>query len=205
MTHNARVDEATYLLYAAVAEAAKVHGIQWMVTGAGSRILLLENVYGLPRGKATEDVDFAVMVESWEHYQTIVAGICEDGRFTRDPGQRQRIRGPEQTYLDLIPFGGVETDARTIETVKVLFDHHYDAVEQADYDIDLAAAYVLGRHTNTFVSADTREQLLVLLEDELQMETDSRLVYEIAQALPGSGEDRSLLLLGQFQAGLLGE
>jgi predicted nucleotidyltransferase len=94
MTHNARVDEATYLLYATVAEAAKVHGMQWMVTGAGSRILLLENVYGLPRGKATEDVDFAVMVESWEHYQTIVARICEDERFTRDPRQRQRIRGP---------------------------------------------------------------------------------------------------------------
>lgn len=276
MTHNVRIDDAGYVLYAAVAEAADKQGIQWMVTGAAGRVLLLEMVYGLPRGKATEDVDFAVMVESWDHYQAIVDQICEDSRFVRDARQRQRILGPEDTYLDLIPFGGVETadqfihwpperdfsmnvlgfrdacadavlvtvndnlpvpvvspaglvllkiiawkdrhhshpgrDAgdiayvlrhyNRIETEQKLFDDHYDAVEEAGYDIDFAAARVLGRRIGSLASPRTHEQLLSILGNEIQIGMDSDLVSDIAEWLPGYELERVLQVLEQLQTGL---
>jgi len=277
MAHKVRVDETAFLLYTSVAEAAADLDIRWMVTGATSRVLLLENVYGLPRGKGTEDVDFAVMVENWEHYQSIVDRICRDPRFSPDNKQRQRIRGPHNMYLDLIPFGGIESDKHdiqwppdqdfimsvlgfreacddavevivngklrvpvvspaglmllkliawgdrhlshprrdaadiayvlrhcsSIETKQGLFEDHYDAVEQSGYDIDLAGVYVLGRRVGLLASADTHERLLALLDGELRMGTDSRLVYEIADFLPAAEENRCLQLLTQFRSGLL--
>lgn len=276
MTHEAQVDEAAYNLYAAVAKAAGELDIQWMVTGAAGRVLLLENVYGLPRGKVTEDVDFAVMVEGWDQYLAIVDRICSDKRFTRDKKQRQRICGPGDAYLDLIPFGGVETEEQiihwppdsdftmnvqgfreacadsvsvtvngtlivpvvspvglvllkliawqdrhqshpgrdagdiayvlrhfsSIETEQRLFEQHYDIVEAAEFDIDLASACVLGRYVRTLASEETRQQLYMLLENELQTGTDSCLVSDIADWLPACGEERTLQVLEQFQAGL---
>ena len=53
------------MLLSAVSSAASALQIRWLVVGATGRVLLLEEVYGLPRGRATEDVDFGVMVESW--------------------------------------------------------------------------------------------------------------------------------------------
>lgn len=69
--HTARTDPTTYAMLAAIADMAHRLNIRWMVTGATSRVLLLESVYGLPQGRATLDVDFDVWVESWEHYQQV--------------------------------------------------------------------------------------------------------------------------------------
>jgi predicted nucleotidyltransferase len=95
---------------------AAVLEVAWMVTGAAGRLLLLERVYGLPSGRATEDVDFGVMVESWAQYQALVQRICQDPRVRQDPKQRQRLRFSEVGYLDLVPFGGVESTAYVAQT-----------------------------------------------------------------------------------------
>ena len=275
--HDVRVDAATYGLYAAVAAAANDLDIEWVVTGAASRVILLESVYGLPRGRATEDVDFAVMVETWDEYQALADRICRDPQFRRDARQRQRLQYSKGTYLDLVPFGGIETaghvvrwpppeqdfvmsvlgfreacadavrvilnnmlavrvvspvglvllklvawrdrhethprrDASdiahvlrhfcTIETEKTLFDDHYDAVEAADYDVDLAAARVLGRRTRELASEETYQQVFALLDNELEAGTASRLVRELSDSLPGGGEERAYALMDQFRKGL---
>jgi predicted nucleotidyltransferase len=85
-----------------------------MVTGAAGRRLLLESVYGLPAGRATEDIDLGVMVASWEQYQTLVARICQDTAFQPDHKQRQRLRYRHEGLLDLVPFGGIENKDRMI-------------------------------------------------------------------------------------------
>lgn len=114
MKYEARVSADAYRAYATIAHAAKELDIRWMVTGAAGRVLLLETVYGLPRGRATEDVDFAVMVESWDHYHALEALILKNSEFVQDNKQRQRFRGSENAYFDLIPFGGVEKADHTI-------------------------------------------------------------------------------------------
>ncbi|MBI3777293.1 MAG: nucleotidyl transferase AbiEii/AbiGii toxin family protein [Gammaproteobacteria bacterium] len=88
--------------------------IKWMVTGAAGRVLLLESVYGLPHGRATEDVDLGVMVANWAQYQALVERLCHDMDFHPDPKQRQRLRFHQDGILDLIPFGGIESSDRTI-------------------------------------------------------------------------------------------
>lgn len=109
-----QVDARTFALLDAVSKAAGELGIEWMVTGAAGRVLLLEGVYGLPPGRATQDIDLGIMVESWERYQALVDKLCSDNDFRPDPKQQQRVRLGEDGILDLVPFGGVESGDRAI-------------------------------------------------------------------------------------------
>ena len=111
---KAHLDARTQKLIVAVAKAAEALRIKWMVTGAAGRVLLLESVYGLPRGRATEDVDLGVMVANWDQYQALVERICQDVDFQPDPKQRQRLRFRNDGLLDLVPFGDIESSSRTI-------------------------------------------------------------------------------------------
>lgn len=248
-----------------------------MVTGATARVLLLENVYGLSTGKATQDVDFAVMVENWDSYDSIVDGICSNPDFRRDPKQHQRIHGPGNTWLDLIPFGGVELRDRTIswppeydftmsvrgfreayadsiailvndrlqvpvvspvgllllklfawrdrhvsspgkdapdiayilrhfariESEERLFDEHLEVLEIVDYDIDLAAAHVLGSRIVSVASNLDCEEVVRLLDEEVRRGTDSTLIFQLADKLNESSE-RTLQWVENLVAGLRG-
>ncbi|BAU49561.1 hypothetical protein SVA_3013 [Sulfurifustis variabilis] len=108
------VDERTLALLRAVAKTAGELHIAWMVTGAAGRVMLLEGVYGLPHGRATQDVDLGVMVANWEQYRALVERISQDKRFQPDPKQRQRLRFRDDGLLDLVPFGDIEARDRTI-------------------------------------------------------------------------------------------
>ena len=111
---KAHLDARTQKLIVAVAKAAEALRIKWMVTGAAGRVLLLESVYGLPHGRATEDVDLGVMVANWDQYRSLVERICVDADFQPDPKQRQRLKFRNDGLLDLVPFGSIESDDRTI-------------------------------------------------------------------------------------------
>jgi len=101
------------VLLDAVASAASDLQIRWLIAGAMGRVLLLEVVYKLPPGRATQDVDFGVMVENWDHYQTLMRRICMNGRFHQDGKQTQRLNS-EFGSIDLVPFGGVESNGNLL-------------------------------------------------------------------------------------------
>lgn len=112
---KAHIDARTQTLIGAVARAADALHIKWMVTGAAGRVLLLETVYGLPRGRATEDVDLGVMVANWDQYRALIERICQDPAFQPDPKQQQRLRFRNGGLLDIVPFGEIESSDRTIQ------------------------------------------------------------------------------------------
>lgn len=111
---SVHVDEKTFAILETVTNAAQSLGIKWMVTGAAGRVMLLEGVYGLPHGRATQDMDLGVMVASWDEYQALNAQIMQDTRFHPDPKQRQRLRFMNDGLLDLVPFGAIESKNRSI-------------------------------------------------------------------------------------------
>lgn len=273
---KSHLDARTQKLIAAVSKAAEALHIKWMVTGAAGRVLLLESVYGLPHGRATEDIDLGVMVANWDQYRELIERICEDPAFQPDPKQRQRLKFRNDGLLDLVPFGGIEAGDRTIRwppendfsmsvlgfreayakaievdvggiivpvvspvglmllklvawtqrrftqpkkdaadmayllrhfsailTEKVLFDHHNDAIEAADFDLDIAACWVLGQKMADMAEKDTQTFVLNILDNELKEETDSALVREIAEHLAGAGEDRAYNLLEGLRDGFV--
>ncbi len=270
------VDATTRALLETVAKAAGELNLDWMVTGAAGRVMLLEGIYGLPHGRATQDVDLGVMVASWEQYQALVAHLLKDTRFQSDPKQRQRLLYGNYGMLDLVPFGGIESGDRvihwppdndfamsvigfqeafgetidvvldgltvpvvspvglmllklvawkerhyaqprkdaadlayilrhfsTILTEKDLFGEHFAVMEATEFDIDLATSQVLGQKIASLAVKDTRDYVLSLLDSELQQETDSRLVQEVAEYLGGAGTERAYELLRSLMTGFI--
>jgi predicted nucleotidyltransferase len=94
-------------------------GIPYMLVGATARDLLLHHVYGLPVTRATYDVDFAILVDSWEQFATVkqlfleVPGFIDKGRDKQRLFYQQAPAAPE-TIIDIIPFGKLEAGDRTI-------------------------------------------------------------------------------------------
>jgi predicted nucleotidyltransferase len=273
---RARVEDRTFTILNAVARAAGELQVGWLIAGAAGRVLLLEEVYKLPRGRATEDVDYGVMVDSWDHYQGLVERLCKDPGVYKDSKQEQRLHFSDCGMVDLVPFGGVESDGNVIRwppdgefvmnvvgfqeaydnaaqvlvndtlTVRVvspagllllklaawkdrhdtqpgrdaadiayllhhgsrlfgdtnLFDEHFEIVESTGYDLDLAAARIFGRQMGVIALPRTRTHVHKLLEQELEMGIESKLVREVGKYLVPSEEIRALDLLSQVMTGL---
>lgn len=271
-----RVDARTFALLEAVSKAAGELGIEWMVTGAAGRVMLLEGVYGLPQGRATQDVDLGIMVENWGQYQALVDKLHRDSGFQPDPKQQQRLRFGDNGMLDLVPFGGIESGNReirwppekdfvmnvigfreahadtvnvtlrglivpvvspvglamlklvawserhhaqpgkdaadlayalrhfsTILTEQTLFDEYFDVMQAVEFDLELAACWVLGQKVAALAQEDTRVFLLNLLEELMRDETDSRLVREIGRQMGGVGIERVHDLLQSLKTGFV--
>lgn len=112
------VEPEKILLLNAVASAAGALNIPWLLTGAGGRILLLEKLHGLPPGGATEDLDFGVMVRSWNEYKALKKHICESGQFHEDTKQSQRLWYKDAAKLDLVPFGAIASPDESVQWPK---------------------------------------------------------------------------------------
>jgi predicted nucleotidyltransferase len=48
-----------------VVRAAESQGLSLFIVGAQARDLMLQHVYDLPVHRATNDIDFGIIVESW--------------------------------------------------------------------------------------------------------------------------------------------
>ncbi len=113
------VDPLTLGVIGEIQQAANKLGVPVFVVGAVARIILLENIHGLNAGRATTDVDFAFALDHWEQFHAIKTLLLENPRFSvsEQVAHRLYFRAPglEHAYrVDLIPFGGIETNQNTI-------------------------------------------------------------------------------------------
>ena len=93
---------------------AATQGAPWFLAGATARDLLLQYGYGIPTGRETRDVDFAVMVETWEIFQTIRGRLIATGDFAEIRDTLHRLESGSGITVDLMPFGAIERPDRTI-------------------------------------------------------------------------------------------
>lgn len=90
-------------------------GIEPLVTGAFARDLHLLYGHGIAPRRETEDLDLAMAVPGWNAFATLRAGLLASGAFTEVPGNAtHRIRHRGALPVDLVPFGVVESEERTI-------------------------------------------------------------------------------------------
>ncbi|MGA2324702.1 MAG: nucleotidyl transferase AbiEii/AbiGii toxin family protein [Bryobacteraceae bacterium] len=100
-------------------QVAAVVASRYFVVGAMARDLVLVNAFGLRPGRATRDIDFGLTVGNWEQFQTLKTALMETGQFDAAPNDAHRLnwKDPETgaiTPVDLIPFGGVASEDKTI-------------------------------------------------------------------------------------------
>lgn len=65
------VDPLTSRVLHLIDRAAAAIGLRYFVAGAAARDLMLVNVFGLPPGRATRDIDFGIAVKNWDEFQEI--------------------------------------------------------------------------------------------------------------------------------------
>ncbi|QBE63272.1 nucleotidyl transferase AbiEii/AbiGii toxin family protein [Pseudoduganella lutea] len=97
----------------AVQQVTQFHGIDHFVIGATARDILMQHVFGIPAGRATRDVDFAIAVGNWQQFEMIREKLIATGRFHEAPSIAHRLyfesaEHGEAYPLDLVPFGAVE-------------------------------------------------------------------------------------------------
>lgn len=113
------VDPLAIEILKQVDPVARALGIEYLVTGATARDILLVGVFGLETGRGTRDVDLAIAVDGWPQFEAVKTGLGETGAFAADGRVTHRLlhlpgRGRRGYPIDLIPFGGIEDPAATI-------------------------------------------------------------------------------------------
>lgn len=104
------------LVVSALEGVAAPLGCDYCVIGATARDLSLHYAYGLDVPRATEDVDFSVMVRDWDAFTSLRAGLIGSGAFAERGGvaiHKLRHVGTKLP-IDVVPFGGIERPDRTI-------------------------------------------------------------------------------------------
>ena len=95
-------------------------GVAYFLVGATARDVLLVHVFGLPPGRATRDVDFALVMPDWATFEEVKAQLQAAEQFAVDERSAHRLRfkrtGEKHgVVVDLIPFGGVAENKSIIK------------------------------------------------------------------------------------------
>jgi predicted nucleotidyltransferase len=93
--------------------------VRYMLVGATARDLLLHHVWGYAITRATRDLDFAFMVESWARFHDVKRMLLATPGFLDKGRQVQRLyyKPPGfdvEAIIDILPFAGLATNGETI-------------------------------------------------------------------------------------------
>lgn len=77
------VDPLAIEILKQVDPVARALGIEYLVTGATARDILLVGVFGLETGRATRDVDLAISVDGWQ-FEAVRTRLVGTGAFEAD-------------------------------------------------------------------------------------------------------------------------
>lgn len=91
-----------------VADACENLGLRFFIVGAKVRDLLLQCAYDLPVYRLTNDIDFAIILESWNEFTNLWNNLIGDEKFKPDNRMRQRLVHETGQFIDLVPFGDLE-------------------------------------------------------------------------------------------------
>jgi predicted nucleotidyltransferase len=97
-----------------VTGAATPLGIDVLIVGAFARDLHLVHAHGVPAQRQTEDVDLALAVPDWKAFKQLQQQLVASGDFTVSHMRDHRLRHRDGLPIDLVPFGKVESEDRTI-------------------------------------------------------------------------------------------
>jgi predicted nucleotidyltransferase len=98
-----------------VVGATQATSIAWFVGGASARDILLTHIHDIDAARATADVDIGVAIQSWANHTQLRNALLASGHFAASASANAthrltyRMAGSgERTWLDIVPFGGVQ-------------------------------------------------------------------------------------------------
>ena len=104
--YRVTVDEDKKAALSAIDTVATEYAKSWFLCGAYSRVLLCEQVFNTPTGRATYDLDIAICVKSLDEYTRFCDILCQRHMFELHSRKKHRlIHRSSGTLIDIIPFG----------------------------------------------------------------------------------------------------
>jgi len=88
--------------------------LRYFLVGASARDLLLEHAHNIDPGRNTNDVDLALTVDNWAEFEQMRLRLIEGGQFAPIGNLAHTLLFEGRYELDLVPFGDVEQEDRTI-------------------------------------------------------------------------------------------
>ncbi len=86
-----------------------------MLVGAFARDVWFWHLNGIETGRATEDIDISMAFKGWDVFQSFTESLKAVGFMQPDPESPEKLVDSETGQkLDMIPFGGVSSDGRSI-------------------------------------------------------------------------------------------
>jgi predicted nucleotidyltransferase len=111
---NSAVDLSVVRVLRVLNPIAQSFKCEYFLAGATARDLILVNVYGLPPGRATRDIDIGIAVENWTQFELLKERLLATNDFTASRAQQRLIFAGSNDGIsipiDLIPFRGVASD-----------------------------------------------------------------------------------------------
>ncbi len=102
-----KIDPLTCAVYSGMQKAAQSVDADWFVIGATARDMVYEAAYNLPVKRATKDIDFAILVESWQMFDRLAESLVDQHNFARTVIAHRFTYPKLGFWVDMIPFGGL--------------------------------------------------------------------------------------------------
>jgi len=159
-------------VYQILEEVFTSHHIKYYLIGANARDVQLYKA-GIKPARNTADIDFAVMVPTFEKYDTIFDSLCSRG-FKKTEESYRLIFDKTNTILDLLPYGEIEQnytvnfDARDISLSVLGFKEVGEKAEEItipEAGISLPTTPVVGLIILKLVSWNDKKDRVKDLED----------------------------------------
>ncbi len=110
---SGKIDPGPLELLALIHQVAQEMGVEYLVVGATARDLVMHYGYGARIQRATEDLDFAIQIESWDAFTEIIDRLIANGfAETQSP---HRVVSPAGMPVDIVPFGGIADQNSNIQ------------------------------------------------------------------------------------------
>lgn len=90
---------------------AESQGVPFLLVGATVRQLIVNCYFGIRERRQTRDLDFAVMLPSWDSFNQLANALVTDGGFSPPDTRRpHELRYGTGNWIDLVPFGQLSPD-----------------------------------------------------------------------------------------------
>jgi len=110
---SGKINKTSVSILKEIEEVSTRMHIPFFIVGATARDIILEHQFDISPGRATIDIDIAVLIDRWDKFETLKDRLVHSGKF-RLSRQKQRLIYDDHFPVDIIPFGMIANEDGSI-------------------------------------------------------------------------------------------